>query len=398
MSDSRKAFEASTADRFPGLDLSLEAEGDYDDLDAQQHWSTWQASRQALSSCPEIPDSLEPDSRQALEGEPVLWWDENDVWDLDECVKKTPTSRHTIPLYTHPASRHALKGESDPVLEVECECGDFYRANSFGAGFIVGTGMCENCAAITCAHSAKESKGRIEGDKSGYGRIADPALQGEAVGTARRCGYDRDITYCDFEADEVPIGTKLYTHPASAVVREEKRKSFHQGQTELMAQFCLLINEMLEGDLKERCGLLEPWNSTHERLKTRLASMASAVPEGWKLVPVEPSNDMQEAGCQGYMEADGNFLMHISSMGHAYKAMISASPCVSQSTKSSSQTDLQRTDERPDLGQRKAAQVGKTIGVLAQNEDGEVCAVTDLGRVTWLPNDVVAPPKQEKGQ
>ena len=41
------------------------------------------------------------------------------------------------------------------------------------------------------------------------------ALEGEAVGTARRCGYDRDITYCDFEADEVPIGTKLYTHPAS---------------------------------------------------------------------------------------------------------------------------------------------------------------------------------------
>ena len=41
-------------------------------------------------------------------------------------------------------------------------------------------------------------------------------LEGEAVGTARRCGYDRDITYCDFEADEVPIGTKLYTHPASS--------------------------------------------------------------------------------------------------------------------------------------------------------------------------------------
>ena len=42
------------------------------------------------------------------------------------------------------------------------------------------------------------------------------ALEGEPVGTARRCGYDRDITYCDFEADEVPIGTKLYTHPASS--------------------------------------------------------------------------------------------------------------------------------------------------------------------------------------
>ena len=41
-------------------------------------------------------------------------------------------------------------------------------------------------------------------------------LEGEPVGTAKRCGYDRDITYCEFEADEVPIGTKLYTHPASS--------------------------------------------------------------------------------------------------------------------------------------------------------------------------------------
>ena len=41
-------------------------------------------------------------------------------------------------------------------------------------------------------------------------------LEGEPVGTAKRCGYDRDITYCEFEADEVPIGTKLYTHTASS--------------------------------------------------------------------------------------------------------------------------------------------------------------------------------------
>ena len=54
--------------------------------------------------------------------------------------------------------------------------------------------------------------------------------------------------------------------------------------------------------------------------------------------------------------------------------------------------------DRPGLGQRKADQVGTTIGVLVQNKDGEVAAVTDLGRVTWLPNDVVAPPKQEQGQ
>ena len=46
--------------------------------------------------------------------------------------------------------------------------------------------------------------------------LSRQALEGEPVGTARRCGYDRDITYCDFEADKVPIGTKLYTHPASS--------------------------------------------------------------------------------------------------------------------------------------------------------------------------------------
>jgi len=50
------------------------------------------------------------------------------------------------------------------------------------------------------------------------------------------------------------------------------------------------------------------------------------------------------------------------------------------------------------LGQRKAQQIGKTIGVLVQNQHGEVAAVTDLGRCTWLSNDVVAPPTQDQPQ
>ena len=40
------------------------------------------------------------------------------------------------------------------------------------------------------------------------------------------------------------------------------------------------------------------------------------------------------------------------------------------------------------LGQRKAAQVGTTIGVLAQNKEGRVCAVTDLGLCTLLRQGV----------
>ena len=43
---------------------------------------------------------------------------------------------------------------------------------------------------------------------------------------------------------------------------------------------------------------------------------------------------------------------------------------------------------RPSPGYRKAAQIGQTIGVLAKNKEGRVCAVTDLGRCTWLSEDV----------
>jgi len=71
---------------------------------------------------------------------------------------------------------------------------------------------------------------------------------------------------------DLRVYTPLYKHPASADAREEKRKSFHQGQVELMKRFCVVINEMLDGDFTERYGLLEPWNSTHERLKNRLSN------------------------------------------------------------------------------------------------------------------------------
>ena len=44
---------------------------------------------------------------------------------------------------------------------------------------------------------AKEAKGRIEGDKSGYGRIADPALEGEPIR-----GYSYELASCTNEYGE----------------------------------------------------------------------------------------------------------------------------------------------------------------------------------------------------
>lgn len=53
--------------------------------------------------------------------------------------------------------------------------------------------------------------------------------------------------------------------------------------------------------------------------------LAARVPEGCKVVPVEATEDMEEAGCQAYMNADAAaWIMHRSSMGAAYKAMVAA--------------------------------------------------------------------------
>ena len=54
------------------------------------------------------------------------------------------------------------------------------------------------------------------------------------------------------------------------------------------------------------------------------------IPEGYKLVPVEPTAEQEELGCQSYMATDGKstWVMHKSSMGHAYRAMIAAAPPV----------------------------------------------------------------------
>jgi hypothetical protein len=61
-------------------------------------WRGWQASRQALSSCPEMPDSCEPVAY-------AVYWSDDDV---DLCEAPLPSfgedPESIQPLYTHPAS------------------------------------------------------------------------------------------------------------------------------------------------------------------------------------------------------------------------------------------------------------------------------------------------------
>ena len=92
MSDSRAAFETFISLpphekeilRFPD-DGSSAWPGSYKNLIVDLAWDAWQASR------------------QALEGEPVAWWD-GDTSAAEDSFSFKPNRCYTIPLYTHPAS------------------------------------------------------------------------------------------------------------------------------------------------------------------------------------------------------------------------------------------------------------------------------------------------------
>ena len=80
----------------------------------------------------------------------------------------------------------------------------------------------EEIAKMEYTHHAEEAKERIEGDKSGYGRIADPALEGKPFtwvftdvnGEAKEIAGDP----VHRSPQDLRIYTALYTHPASAEV------------------------------------------------------------------------------------------------------------------------------------------------------------------------------------
>ena len=75
----------------------------------------------------------------------------------------------------------------------------------------------------------------------------------------------------------------------------------------------------------KRVKVLHDWEYDVRELYA--APQPQQIPEGWQLVPIEPTEEMNEEGCQGYMQADDKcWLMHKSSMAFAYKAMLAAAP------------------------------------------------------------------------
>ena len=102
MSDiERAAFEQAFLNQY--TDFERFENGEYMDDFLQQSWIGWQASRRAISSCSENPNSSDPASRQDFEGEPVAWWD-GDTSAAEDSFSFKLNRCYTIPLYTHPAS------------------------------------------------------------------------------------------------------------------------------------------------------------------------------------------------------------------------------------------------------------------------------------------------------
>ena len=118
--DSRAEFESEWSKRFSDHKLARrqtmggDLHDEYRDSRVNYARIMWQASRQALSSCSEIPNSSGPASREALEGEAAAWlclWPDGSPWgactdysSVEIWLRRQDEGRIVCPLYTHPAS------------------------------------------------------------------------------------------------------------------------------------------------------------------------------------------------------------------------------------------------------------------------------------------------------
>ena len=86
----REEFEQAVADKWSdSYKFTRFGDEDYYDEVLEGIWQGWQASR------------------EALEGEPVAWWD-GDTSAAEDSFSFKSNGYYTIPLYTHPASRQAV--------------------------------------------------------------------------------------------------------------------------------------------------------------------------------------------------------------------------------------------------------------------------------------------------
>lgn len=121
---------------------------------------------------------------------------------------------------------------------------------------------------------------------------AMPIPKQEPVGIIGETDCLNDVVY------KLPIGTRLYTDPVTA-----------QAAANPLVDAVFAASHKKATDTHGKCP-----HCSHE------CAQAAAIPEGWQLVPAEPTHGMCDAYCEHAIASTS----HLSVRG--YKAMLSASP------------------------------------------------------------------------
>lgn len=156
-----------------------------------------------------------------------------------------------------------------------------------------------------CSASERGKKGvlvdlkTISEIRDEFWALLQRAEAAEAERSALQDGFAEAIRHKDRLADEL---NELAKQKPVGTVSIAMDWSTHLNVATVNMRHDLVVSEMKDGD----------------ELFTRPAPAADRVPEGWKLVPVEPTEEMIAAGDQ--------FMDGLSRLGDAYDAMLAAAP------------------------------------------------------------------------
>jgi hypothetical protein len=96
--------------------------------------------------------------------------------------------------------------------------------------------------------------------------------------------------------------------------------------TAVVTQAGKLMDEILKREMNFHhvCKAFNEINAPTFMGEPKLAAPQQAIPSGWKLVPIEPTDEMKEKGWEAYR--DSNKPAPYNMLTDAYKAMLTASP------------------------------------------------------------------------
>jgi len=160
------------------------------------------------------------------------------------------SDREAFEKWAKEEAKKTSRGFNELTLERDYSSPDYYAklwVNAAWRGWQASRQALSSCSENpNSSGHAKEAKGRIEGDKSGYGRIADPALEGKPLGyvTARNLDWLNSGSIVSVSVQKKPTegSIPVYTHPVSAQKEIERWKLVAHDQAETISEIQGLVH------------------------------------------------------------------------------------------------------------------------------------------------------------